>query len=339
MTLKTTNDTEMFIEKEKGPLYIYGAGKIGYRVAWFLQKCGIEFEGFLDITAENCDYPLSVRVEEEIIDVYPLSLINKLSGNVRVIIAISKIDSAMKKLCEIGGEAEVLLLTPYHRDVIHGDIRININAMLSYFRSKLVTVEIPSIISNTCNAGFIYEMLGIKSMGRTLVKSPTIDTYIEANDYLKLCKEPEKYLQTEMTFSRYGVYEGRKCPIGRINNIEVMFVHSLDFEKSIIRWNYLRKIVDFNNLAFVMEEYYGRETITYNIASELCSLKEKIILLMRSKMYSGLQDAMLVSHSNFHERTLVVEDWFDLLGVDKSASCLLSSLCLVIYGRIQTMAK
>lgn len=49
--ITTTNDVKKFMEDTQGQLYIYGAGRIGWRVADYLNKCGIDFSGFIDKAA------------------------------------------------------------------------------------------------------------------------------------------------------------------------------------------------------------------------------------------------------------------------------------------------
>ncbi|WP_034445633.1 hypothetical protein [Butyrivibrio sp. AE2032] len=51
--ITTTNDVEHFIENIYGPLFIYGVGRVGYRVADFMFKTGIQFAGFIDKAAEE----------------------------------------------------------------------------------------------------------------------------------------------------------------------------------------------------------------------------------------------------------------------------------------------
>ncbi|WP_034445635.1 hypothetical protein [Butyrivibrio sp. AE2032] len=88
----------------------------------------------------------------------------------RVIAAISDPYTVVKELHSLDHSYEIICLVPEYEDFITPDkIVVDINKMLSYFRSKLLIGELPSIISNSCIAGFMYNMLGIQSMG-TLVE-------------------------------------------------------------------------------------------------------------------------------------------------------------------------
>lgn len=114
--------------------------------------------------------------------------------------------------------------------------------------------------------------------------------------------------------SHWKMHLGEKRLVGRIKDIFVLFLHDSTMDKPIRRWNALRHYVDFNNLVAVMEEEFGNEPVTHEIASKFRELPYKHLLLMRSRMYSGLDEAIYTTHLNFHERNIMVEDWFDLLG-------------------------
>ncbi|WP_026509890.1 DUF1919 domain-containing protein [Butyrivibrio sp. LC3010] len=315
----TTNDTRKFIEDFECPLYIYGAGRIGYRVAWFLIKCGIEVNGFLDRNIEvDSEKKRSIMVEEILLPIESPTFLQTLNQHVRVISAIADPEKVINSIFELYSNSvnssNIILLTPYNNDFIHGDKRIDFNTMLSYFRAKLVRKELPSILSNSCNAGMIYNMLG----ERVIFKSPTINTHIGPKDFIKICKEPRKYLSKDISFSHYGLYNGQKTIIGRIDDVFVYFLHGDDenqeYQRALKRWNRLRKAVDYDNLAFVMEETYEREPITYKEAKDYCEIKNKHLLLLRTRMFGELNNTICINHNNFRERGIVVEEWFDLLG-------------------------
>ncbi len=152
------------------------------------------------------------------------------------------------------------------------------------------------------------------SMGLTVFKSPTINSYIDPNDFMRICRDPEKYFSTDIVFSHNSLQSGKPVIVGKVLDAFIYFTHDKDVSKTIRRWNTLRKMVDFDNIAFVMEQERGREPLTYEIAKEFCELEEKHLLIMRDRMYSGLKGEMMALYGNFHERGIVVEEWFDLVG-------------------------
>lgn len=46
--ITTINNVTEFIERERGLIFIYGAGNLGYWVGKYMHLCGIKFKGYLD---------------------------------------------------------------------------------------------------------------------------------------------------------------------------------------------------------------------------------------------------------------------------------------------------
>lgn len=51
--IQTINNTEKFIKDSNDAIYIYGAGNCGKWTGRFMQKCGFDFEAFIDKAARR----------------------------------------------------------------------------------------------------------------------------------------------------------------------------------------------------------------------------------------------------------------------------------------------
>lgn len=90
------------------------------------------------------------------------------------------------------------------------------------------------IISNNCWGGDLYQILNVK------FNTPFIGLFINAPCYLKLLKNPEKYLlNTGIEFIRTSKYEisAVSYPIGKIDDIEIHFLHYKSEAEAKEKWN------------------------------------------------------------------------------------------------------
>lgn len=121
-------------------------------------------------------------------------------------------------------------------------------------RRKLQNFDF-SIISNNCWGGHIYEYFGLPK------QSPTVGCFFFADDYLQFCKKLKYYLEQKLEFinvkdSRYYSYlktfggDNLRCPIGLLNDIEIVFLHYLDATIAKDKWNRRIDRVNFDNLIF-----------------------------------------------------------------------------------------
>lgn len=109
----------------------------------------------------------------------------------------------------------------------------------------------PSILSNTCLGGMVYNELCLE------FNSPTIGGVSEGKEYIKFLNKLDEYAKYDMEFYRMTkeadyIYPSG-YPVGIINNeIKWIFVHSSDIEMSIEQWNKRRERINFDNLHALM---------------------------------------------------------------------------------------
>lgn len=302
--IKTTNNAKDFFENYNSSIFIYGGGNPGYWVSEYMGKCDLDFEGYIDIAANTEN--LYLRGKKII---HPERLNSYGGEELRIVIAIGNPEEAISTLhWFVKKDMKLVCLTPIYSDFVNHKKTYDINRLLSYFRCKLLTVKTPTIISSSCVAGQIYKSLGLP------ILSPTINTGIKPESFMKICKNPEAYFQEEMVFSHWTLIGGEKRPVGKIRDIEVLFGHADEAEKSICRWNKMRKWVDKNNIIYTLSD--DNQIVSYPIAREFCSLQEKHLLLLQNNMYCNpdMRGTLYVTHRHFHVRDNAIENWFDLLG-------------------------
>ena len=109
-----------------------------------------------------------------------------------------------------------------------------------------------TIISNNCWGGMIYESYDLPKL------SPTVGLFFMAKDYIKFVSNLKYYLDLELDFidiseSKYKDWDGFKkstinYPIGRLQDIELFFMHYKSREEALEKWNRRKKRVNYDNL-------------------------------------------------------------------------------------------
>lgn len=109
-----------------------------------------------------------------------------------------------------------------------------------------------TIISNNCWGGHIYRYFGMKYL------SPTIGTYFFADEYIKFVTNFDYYINCELTFipkSESKYYHNYKdkdkyYPIGKLDDIEIVFLHYKSEEDAYQKWNRRKSRINYNNIIF-----------------------------------------------------------------------------------------
>lgn len=108
-----------------------------------------------------------------------------------------------------------------------------------------------TIISNNCWAGKAYQYLDLPYL------TPTVGLYFFAPDYLKFVKNLHYYISMDLEFinaSRskyYSVLKDRNqqhVPIGKLGDVEIVFLHYSTEEEALEKWNYRKTRINFDNI-------------------------------------------------------------------------------------------
>ena len=121
--------------------------------------------------------------------------------------------------------------------------------------------------------GYVYQYYGIE------YNTPTVGLLFDTEDFLKICKSPRKYLTKEpeiieieeclhagplSQLDKWGTY-----PVGRIDDVEIYFMHYPTQEEALSKWIRRCKRVNYDNMVLMLLE---NETCSEEIIREFCEL-------------------------------------------------------------------
>lgn len=118
--------------------------------------------------------------------------------------------------------------------------------------SKLNNTDF-TIISNNCWGGICYEYFGLPK------NSPTVGTYIYAEDYIKLISNLRYYMELDIKMidaNEANHYEDLKnanhldAPVGQLDDVEIVFLHYKDKDIAKDKWQRRVERINWNNLIF-----------------------------------------------------------------------------------------
>lgn len=136
----------------------------------------------------------------------------------------------------------------------------------------------PTIVSNNCWGGGIYEDLNIPYM------SPTVGLFFYAPCYIKFVSNLKYYLNKELYFTKDSKYNV-VCdyPIGIIDDIEIHFLHYKSEEEAYEKWNRRKQRVDYDNLYI---KFCDNDLCTIDHVEMFSKLPFKKKVMFTSKKYS-----------------------------------------------------
>ena len=134
-------------------------------------------------------------------------------------------------------------------------INVRINKLFSILYRKKILIEMRkklktedvTIISSNCMGGMIYHDLNLKFL------SPTINMYIHADDFIKLCGNLEYYFSLELE----EITSSLGYPVAKIGDIKLYLVHYNSFEEPNIAWKLRIKRGNYDNIKVIMVDRDG----------------------------------------------------------------------------------
>ncbi len=314
--LKVTNNTTEFFEKEDGDIIIYGAGNAGYWVGYYMNRCGINFECYVD---KNIWHEKIYLLEKPVYK--PDELFRFKGEKVRIIITAKNQDSVLAKLLELEQRYSInaICLTPLYPSINRPDKikRYNINKFLGYFRKKLLKAPLPTVLSNDCTGGLFYDIMD------SIMLSPLINTAIMSEDFVKICKNPQYYLNADLREPHYTVFcfppgSHEESISYRLNDIVISFGHIPENEEGNIekRWEIMKKYINWNRLIYIMVDKHGM--IPFRTFNEFQELEgEKMIMIKDTKSLYLLNETIHCFYDAagcFFQRDDPIENHFDIVG-------------------------
>ena len=132
-------------------------------------------------------------------------------------------------------------------------LEIRRKSLADYRRNKINKSRF-TIISNNCWGGECYESYNL------IKQSPTIGLFFMATDYIKFISNIKHYLNQKIEFinpkeSKY-FYSLKKdphfgsYPVGKLDDIEIFFMHYSSEEQVLKKWNRRIKRINFEKLPY-----------------------------------------------------------------------------------------
>jgi len=121
------------------------------------------------------------------------------------------------------------------------------------FETKRLKYPTVTIISNNCWGGWVYRFFGLP------YQSPTIGLFFLSDDYLKFILNLKEYLNKELYFIKpEDAHEYKKVkeyvpkfgnyPIGRIDDVDIHFLHYESKEEAYEKWNKRKERIDYSRV-------------------------------------------------------------------------------------------
>lgn len=136
-------------------------------------------------------------------------------------------------------------------------IREKLNPYFAKCRRNKLKNKNFTIISNNCWGGHVYRYFNLP------YDSPTIGLYLFSADYIKFIGNLKYYIDKDLTFINYKnskykdelvKYNQVNVPIGKLDDIEIIFLHYHSEEEARTKWNRRKARIHWDNLYYKMSE-------------------------------------------------------------------------------------
>ena len=120
------------------------------------------------------------------------------------------------------------------------------------YRKKNKQTEI-TFVSQNCIGGVLYHMLGLE------FKSPTINMFIEDENFVKLAENPRHYFQIDaepFEERHIDANDNALCyPVIKVDDILLCCQHFSNCEEAVLAWNKRRIRVNFDNIYVIASSW------------------------------------------------------------------------------------
>ena len=159
-----------------------------------------------------------------------------------------------------------------------------------------------SIISSSCNGGVITSELGEQ------FRTPTINLWFTAKDYIKLAADLKHYMSKDVLEVRNSFHN---YPVGRVDDITVYFMHYHSFEEARNKWNERKERINYDNLFFMMAEKDGCTKEDVKAFQDL-PYNNKVIFTYNA--YPNYDSAVCVRDCSTNGEAAIMTDYVGLTG-------------------------
>ncbi|MGN1165312.1 MAG: DUF1919 domain-containing protein [Lachnospiraceae bacterium] len=119
-------------------------------------------------------------------------------------------------------------------------------------RKRLENKDV-SIISSNCNGGVISSDLGLQ------FKSPFVNLFIKASDYIKILSDLKGYMEEDLHFVNEidSIYGEVSYPTAYLRDVKIYFMHYASEEEARNAWNRRKKRINWGNLYVIFTDRSG----------------------------------------------------------------------------------
>ncbi len=154
-----------------------------------------------------------------------------------------------------------------------------------------------TIISNNCWGGIIYRDYDLP------YNSPTVGLFFMAEDYIKLINNLKYYMEQELQFinienSKYSNYLKKlkyTSPIGKIDDVEVMFLHYKNEEEAKEKWNRRKRRINWDNIIY---KFSDQNMCTYKELEEFDKFDAKSKVCFTTRTYDNIASIQIDKYKN-----------------------------------------
>ena len=280
---------------------IYGAGYRTEAFSKILLKAETPWEYIIDNNIEKRNTSFCTKrvvLPKDINELYPNY------ETLYIVVTVNDINGALKTIMENFNNAIVLIPGIERR-------LNNYNDMFAPVRKKLLKRDDFTIFSNTCAGTRIY------CLANTQFNTPVIASIIYPEDYLKLCQNPEHYMDKKIQFKEYGTTYLSDClskyPILKLDDILVHCVHSKSVENAVDDWNKRRSRFNKDNFFMIFDTLHFKPTLS--VLKDFLNIPHGKKFILQYHIGQLLEHSMIVPESQgLFNVSHPVEYWFDVVG-------------------------
>lgn len=178
-----------------------------------------------------------------------------------------------------------------------------LNPLLGKTRQRRLRSNQFSIISNNCWGGMVYQYFHLS------YTSPTVGLYFFPEEYLKMLKSPQDYLNPEAKLNFINYKESKYAeilekrgqehvPIGVLNdNVEVVFLHYKTEEEARDKWFRRVRRIDWDHVLYKFAQMNGctnaqiEEFLSLEYANKICFVNDQLLAKKPNCIYYRVYDA------------------------------------------------
>lgn len=154
-----------------------------------------------------------------------------------------------------------------------------------------------TIISNNCWAGIFYRNNNLEYL------SPTLGLFFMAEEYIKFIYNIKYYLNKELEFieiedSKYKNYLKKlnyNSPIGKIDDLEIMFLHYDSNEDAKEKWNRRKERINWNKIIY---KFSDQNMCTYEHLKKFEDFEANNKICFTTRKYENIESISILKYKN-----------------------------------------